>query len=223
MSNILTLGNILKIFKKHLALIISSTIIIGCMAGVYATIIATPKYSAYTQLIAKAAPENGNLSVGQVQATTQMSTTLSQVLVSPVILNQVIHNLKLEMSTAELKDHLTVVANSNSQVMTLTVTSTVPSTASEIANEIAAIFIKKAPELTNVSTVSVLAKAITNTTPTSPNKRLIVAAGVIAGLIIGLSLSLMLSLFNTRVTSQADLEALNINVLGQISTNQTSN
>ena len=44
----------------------------------------------------------------------------------------------------------------------------------EYVDEIAAIFIKKAPELTNVSTVSVLAKAITNTTPTSPNKRLMV-------------------------------------------------
>ena len=74
-----------------------------------------------------------------------------------------------------------------------------------------------APKLTNVSTVSVLAEAEPNQTPTSPNKTLIVSAGVIIGMAMGMLLSLTLTLFSTKVQSQSDLDALELTTLGQIS------
>ena len=83
-----------------------------------------------------------------------MSTTLSQVLVSPIILNEVIDTLSLGISADELKNELVVTSSAASQVLTLTVTDTSASLPKPNLTPV--------PKLTNVSTVSVFAKAESN-------------------------------------------------------------
>lgn len=216
-TKLLTVSTVLKSFKKHVVLILASTLFISGVAYVYANYLATPKFRAQTQLISKASSENGDISVGQVQVSTQMSTTLSQVLVSPIILNEVIDTLSLGISADELKNELVVASSAASQVLTLTVTDTSAARAADIANTMADVFTKRVPKLTNVSTVSVLAEAMPNQKPTSPNKTLIMSAGVIIGMAMGMLLSLTLTLFSTKIQSQSDLDALELTTLGQIS------
>ena len=79
-----------------------------------------------------------------------MSTTLSQVLVSSIIVN----TLSLGISADELKNELVVTSSAASQVLTLTVTDTSASLPKPNLTPV--------PKLTNVSTVSVFAKAESN-------------------------------------------------------------
>lgn len=216
-DKIITLENILSIFKKNLGLIFLTTLLVSVVGTSYSMFLATPKYTASTQLIAKVSNNDGDSFAGQVQAANQMSTTLAQVLVSPTIIKDAKENLHINKSVSDIKKNLNVTASPTSQVVTLTVTDTNAYTASDMANEISKVFIKKAPELMNVSNISILAKAQPNTIPTSPNKKLIVIGSVLAGFILGILLSMSKVLLNTKIQTQSDLEEMDMNYLGGIS------
>lgn len=216
-DKIVTLGNILSIFKKNFVLISLTTILISVMGISYGMFLATPKYTASTQLIAKVSTDDNASLAGQVQATNQMSTTLAQVLVSPTIIEDVKTNLHINKSVSDIKQNLNVSASTSSQVVTLTVTDTNAYAASDMANEISKVFIKKAPKLMNVSNISILADAQPNTIPTSPNKKLIIMGSVVAGFILGLLLSMSKVLLTTKIQTQSDLEVMGMNYLGGVS------
>lgn len=216
-DKIITLENILSIFKKNFGLIFLTTLLVSVAGISYSMFLATPKYTASTQLIAKVSSNDGASLAGQVQATNQMSTTLAQVLVSPTIIKDVKTNLHINKSVSDIKQNLNVTASTTSQVVTLTVTDTNAYAASDMANEISKVFIKKAPELMNVSNISILADAQPNTIPTSPNKKLIIIGSVLAGFILGLVLSMSKVLLSTKIQTQSDLEAMDMNYLGGIS------
>lgn len=216
-DKIITLENILSILKKNLGLIFLTTLLASVVGTSYSLFLATPKYTASTQLIAKVSNNDGDSFAGQVQAANQMSTTLAQVVVSPTIIKDAKKNLHINKSVSDIKKNLNVTASPTSQVVTLTVTDTNAYTASDMANEISKVFIKKAPELMNVSNISILAKAQPNTIPTSPNKKLIIIGSVLAGFILGILLSMSKVLLNTKIQTQSDLEAMDMNYLGGIS------
>lgn len=216
-DKIITLENILSIFKKNLGLIFLTTLLVSVVGTSYSMFLATPKYTASTQLIAKVSNNDGDSLAGQVQAANQMSTTLAQVVVSPTIIKDAKKNLHINKSVSDIKKNLNVTASPTSQVVTLTVTDTNAYMASDIANEISKVFIKKAPELMNVSNISILANAQPNTIPTSPNKKLIIIGSVLAGFILGILLSMSKVLLNTKIQTQSDLEAMDMNYLGGVS------
>jgi capsular polysaccharide biosynthesis protein len=216
-DKIITLENILSIFKKNLGLIFLTTLLVSVVGTGYSMFLATPKYTASTQLIAKVSNNDGDSLAGQVQAANQMSTTLAQVVVSPTIIKDAKKNLHINKSVSDIKKNLNVTASPTSQVVTLTVTDTNAYTASDMANEISKVFIKKAPELMNVSNISILAKAQPNTIPTSPNKKLIIIGSVLAGFILGILLSMSKVLLNTKIQTQSDLEEMDMNYLGGVS------
>ena len=107
-DKIVTLGNILSIFKKNFVLISLTTILISVMGISYSMFLATPKYTASTQLIAKVSTDDNASLAGQVQAASQMSTTLAQVLVSPTIIEDVKTNLHINKSVSDIKQNLNV-------------------------------------------------------------------------------------------------------------------
>lgn len=216
-DKIITLENIISILKKNLGLIFLTTLLVSVVGTSYSMFVATPKYTASTQLIAKVSNNDGDSLAGQVQAANQMSTTLAQVLVSPTIIKDAKENLHINKSVSDIKKNLNVTASQTSQVVTLTVTDTNAYTASDIANEISKVFIKKAPELMNVSNISILADAQPNTIPTSPNKKLIILGSVLAGFILGILLSMSKVLLNTKIQTQSDLEEMDMNYLGGVS------
>ncbi len=212
----LNIPTILNIFKKNIGLITLSTIAIGVIGTSYASFIATPKYTASSQLIAKISNNAGSALAGEVQATNQMSTTLAQVLVSPTIIKDAKSELNSSKSINQIKEELSVTSSSTSQVVTLSVKDTNAYDAANMANAISKSFIKKAPSLMNVSNVSILADANPNTNPTSPNKKLIIFGSIIGGLTIGVLISLIKELFNTKIQKSEDIDEFNINFLGGV-------
>ncbi|MDG5049590.1 YveK family protein [Lactococcus lactis] len=217
-DKILQFTAIIQILKKNIFLIFLTTIITTLIGCSYLFFLATPQYSSQTQVIAKVeAGDNNAALAGQVQANSQMSTTIAQVMTSQSVLQEVIKNLGLNKTVSELKAEMTPTTTSSSQVVTLTVKDTNPYIAARIANETATVFTKKASKLLNVSNIGILAVAYPNTTPMSPNKKKGIAISVIAGLVIGFLISFVKTLFNTKVTDESDLEFLGISQLGSIS------
>lgn len=205
--------SILGLIYKRLGIIILTTFIVTVLGLVYTFFIATPIYTATTQLVAKLPDSNGSAAyAGQVTGNIQMANTINQVIVSPVILDKVQKNLNLVNDT--FQKHVKASNTINSQVITLTVDYTNPNVAQKIANETAKVFSNDAAKLLNVTNVSVLAEGKVNTRPISPKPVLYIGISVIVGFIIGVAIAFLMEIFNTKINKEEDIEALGLSVLG---------
>ena len=207
------LRGIINIIRKRLGLILFSTFVVLVLGSIYTFFIATPVYTATTQLVAKLTnSDNSSAYAGQVAGNIQMANTINQVIVSPVILDKVQSNLNLPSNA--FQKQVTATTLTNSQVITLTVKYSNPYVAQKIADETANIFSMEAANLLNVTNVNILSKAKAQTTPISPKPKLYLAISVIAGLVLGLAIALLKELFDNKINKEEDIETLGLTVLG---------
>lgn len=207
------LRGIINIIRKRLGLILFSTFVVLVLGSIYTFLIATPVYTATTQLVVKLPnSDNSSAYAGQVAGNIQMANTINQVIVSPVILDKVQSNLNLPSNA--FQKQVTATNLTNSQVITLTVKYSNPYVAQKIADETANIFSMEAANLLNVTNVNILSKAKVQTTPISPKPKLYLAISVIAGLVLGLAIALLKELFDNKINKEEDIEALGLTVLG---------
>ncbi|MFZ2809878.1 MAG: Wzz/FepE/Etk N-terminal domain-containing protein, partial [Lactococcus raffinolactis] len=152
------LRGIINIIRKRLGLILFSTFVVLVLGSIYTFFIATPVYTATTQLVVKLPnSDNSSAYAGQVAGNIQMANTINQVIVSPVILDKVQSNLNLPSNA--FQKQVTATTLTNSQVITLTVKYSNPYVAQKIADETANIFSMEAANLLNVTNVNILSKA----------------------------------------------------------------
>ncbi len=211
------LRGMLGVFRKRIGFIILMTFIVTVLGSVYTFFIATPKYTATIQLVAKLpSSDNSAAYADQVTGNIQMANTINQVIMSPAILDKVSVNLNLG-SKVDLTKNVTATNTTNSQVITVDVTYSNPYTAQKIANETAKVFSDNAKAILNVTNVSVLASATVNTSPVSPKPKLYVSISVIGGLIIGLGFALLAEALNNKVRTEEDIIALGFSSLGSTS------
>jgi MPA1 family polysaccharide export protein len=215
------LRGIVNIIRKRLGLILFSALIVTILGSIYTFFIATPVYTASTQLIVKLPnSDNSAAYAGQVTGNIQMANTINQVIVSPVILDKVQSNLNL--SNDSFQKQVTAANQINSQVITLTVKYSNPYIAQKIADETTKIFSADAAKLLNVTNVNILSKAKVHTTPISPNPKMYLAISVIVGLVLGLAIALLKELFDNKINKEEDIEALGLSVLGVTTYTQMS-
>lgn len=158
------LRGIFKIIRKRLGLILFSALIVTILGSIYTFFIASPVYTASTQLVVKLPnSDKSEAYAGQVNGNIQMANTINQVIVSPVILDKVQSNLNL--SDDSFQKQVIAANQTNSQVITLTVKYSNPYVAQKIADETAKIFSSDAAKLLNVTNVNILSKAKAQTTP----------------------------------------------------------
>ena len=215
------LRGIINIIRKRLGLILFSTFVVLVLGSIYTFFIATPVYTATTQLVVKLPnSDNSSAYAGQVAGNIQMTNTINQVIVSPVILDKVQSNLNLPSNA--FQKQVTATTLTNSQVITLTVKYSNPYVAQKIADETANIFSMEAANLLNVTNVNILSKAKVESTPTSPKPKLYLAISIVIGLILGLALALLKEVFDNKINKEEDIEALGLSVLGVTAYAQTS-
>lgn len=213
---------------KELFLIIKKRILMICVLGFIAMVISggvsffflTPKFEATTQLIVNSSSEGNQITNQDIQASFNLMNTYSQILTSPVILDEVIDNLNLEYSPSQLQGFITASNNNNSQILSVSVTHEVPARAQAIANEVSEVFQREIGPLMNVvEGVSILASANFPTKPVGPNPIMNMAIGLIVGLMVGIGTTFVLEYLDTKVKTEQDIEKLiGLPVLGVVPT-----
>lgn len=210
------LRGMLTLVRRRIVWILFTTAIVGAIGAAYIFFVDVPTYTASTQLVVKL-PESTALNsnyAGTVTGNIQMTTTINQVIVSPVILKNVQKKLNLSQ---DIQKNVSARSLANSQVITITVKYNDPSSAEKIANETAKIFSKKAPKILNVTNVSILSKARINKNPINFKPKLYLLISIAIGLVVGVALSLLIELLNNKIAAEEDIERLGFFVLGSIS------
>jgi len=217
MEETIDLQELFKIIKKRFVLIVIISLVATTITGIFMNFFVTPMYQASTQLLVSRLDTDNNITSAEIRGNIQIINTFNDILVSPIILDQVIEELNLSTTAGGLRNKMTVANRTDSQVITLTVQHEYPSLARDIANQTAKIFERDLPGLMNVDNVHVLAQAQTPRNPLTDNLRMNMVLGFLGGAALGVLLAFSLELLDKSVKTEQEVEKLiNLPNLGMI-------
>lgn len=214
-------NTIIKFFKIHRLKIIVSAVLGVLISLIIANFVMTPKYSSNIDILVNQKIDNQQVQYNIQQADLQAINTYKDVLKKPIILNDVLKQLREEDnykgSLADLQNALSVTNETNSQVITVTAESTNPYVARDMANIVGRVFTKKIKNLMQIDNVTIVSSAQVETQPVSPNKKMIVVLGFIIGLVVGIVIGLIKELMKTTVDDVSYLtDDLGLTNLGSV-------
>ena len=217
----MTIADLLQIVRKHLAsAIISFVVMFAAVAAV--TFIMPPKYTATAEVFATYAGQSGetqttnDMSSGANYLNTQIKT-YPELVKTEAVLQPVIKDLGLDMTTTDLADVVTATNPTNTFMVDISAEVGDPQQAADIANSVAKNLADQiSSDLYNNSSSSsgspikltVVQKAQTPTGQSSPNIPLYLAMGLILGIIVGIGVALLKDILNTKVDSTDDVREL---------------
>lgn len=216
----MTIADLLQIVRKHLAsAIISFVVVFAAVAAV--TFIMPAKYTATAEVFATYAGQSGetqttnDMSSGANYLNTQIKT-YPELVKTEAVLQPVIKDLGLDMTTTDLAGVVTATNPTNTFMVDISAEVGDPQQAADIANSVAKNLADQiSSDLYNNSSSSgspikltVVQKAQTPTSQSSPNTPLYLAAGLILGLIVGIGVALLKDILNTKVDSTDDVREL---------------
>lgn len=221
MEETISLQDLFKTIRKRLGLIALLTILAITIAGVISFIVLTPVYQTSTEILVNQSPaETGQLTNQNIQTDLQLINTYSGIIKSPAILDQVVEEMNLDMTTDQLTDKITVSNADQSQIVNITVQDEDPAMAVEIANTTASVFENDIQELMNVDNVTILSPAVLkeNPSPVAPNPMLNMAIAAVVGLMLGVGIAFLMEYLDTTMKDQQDIEdVLGLPLLGIVS------
>lgn len=226
----MTVQDYLRVIRRRWLLIAAFTAA-GILAAIATLAVVPSTYSAATRVLVSlnnartpAELEQGN---NFVQARTRSYVVAAR---SPLVLNSVIEQLGLPEDPEELARKVEANAELNTVVITITVSDTSPARAATIAESLVRNFIRSVEDIErpeggsgSLVKLSLIAPATEPTSPSAPNRNVILAAGALGGLGLGLIAALALNRLNLRLHSVAELSRLSrLPVLGTLDAARTS-
>lgn len=220
MEEEISLVELFDIIKKHFKYIVLTTLATTVIASIYTLFLVTPMYQSSTEiLVTQSSSENTVVSQADINTSISLINTYEDIIRNNVILDPVIEELDLDMTTGALRDSITVQSESNSQVFSIRVENENPYQAAEITNATAGIFQERIFDIMNVDNVTIISEATPNMNPASPNNLLNIIIGFLLGAMIGIGLIFLRELTDTTVKSEEYVEqATGWVSLGHIST-----
>ncbi|KRN00175.1 YveK family protein [Loigolactobacillus rennini] len=216
----LTIDDILLTLRKHLKIIIGSTLIVTLVAFIVTFFVMTPKYEATTQILVNRkldSQDQGAQQLQQVQADVQMINTYKDIITSPTVLQDVSQKIGNGQTMDKLQNEMSISNEQNSQVFSVTVKTEDPKQAAKIANTTANTFRNKIKSIMSVNNVSIVSRATVNNTPVSPKLLLNVAIGFVLGLLMGIGLAFLNETMDKTVKDESFLSEAGLTSLGIVS------
>ncbi len=215
----ISLLDLYKILKNNFILILVLTLLIGTIAGVFAFVIVDPKYKSNADIMVQVPFEGSSENFDLLNAQ-RLLPTVAEFLQSERVLDNVIDELGLDLTVAQIKSGLNVRSSTTSYFIYISY----ESVDSQLSRDIVNTVIQEAITLANADDdFSIFRNKITQTstgklgTYASPNRPLYVIIGLILGGILGVGLALVKELFNNTYKSKEQLEqSFGIQVLGVI-------
>lgn len=221
MEEEISLVELFDIIKKHLRLIVITTLATTILAALYTFFLVTPMYQSSTEMIVTHSTDTNTTSFSQQDINTSISliNTYEDIIRNNVILDPVIDELNLDRTTGALREQITVQSDASSQVFAIQAQSENPYEAADIANTTAEIFQEEIYDIMNVDNVTVISTAIPNTNPASPNNLLNIVIGLLLGGMLGVGLVFLRELTDNTVKTEEYVEqATGWSTLGHVNT-----
>ena len=192
-ETIIDLRQLMIVLKNNVVSIITWMILglVVALGSVFFLI--EPKYNSSIDILVNQKANNAQVQYATQQADLQAINTYKDVLTKPIILTPVLKEIKntdnYQGNLNSLAKSIKVSNQTNSQVVTVTVTDKNAYVAADIANTVGKVFAKKVKKMMQVDNVMIVSDAKVNSKPVSPNKKIFALAGAVLGLFIGVAIA----------------------------------
>lgn len=155
-------------YLKHyiFAFIIVAALAVGGIIA-YDTMVKKPLYQANTTVVIAQSDsvEGTAVSLNDVNASQKLANTYSEIAKSELVLNRVIEELELSMSSKELSKGVSIKPIENTSIISIAVKDQNATRSATIANGIAKVFAEEIAKIYKLENVSQLSVAVTPTSP----------------------------------------------------------
>lgn len=221
-DEVISLGQVLSILRKHLIMLITMTCIGGVFAAAVTYLIMQPKYESTAMILVNREQTTQAGQYNDLQTDLQMINTYKDILTKDVVMKTVHTNLTKQGvvvgSDSQLANEVSVTNSQNSQVMSVTAKADDPYTARSIANETVKVFREKITSImTNAKNVSIISRGTLNKKAVSPRKSINILIGLFSGLTIGILFAFLRDLTDRTIKNTEFItDMLDLPLLGTI-------
>jgi len=206
--------------KILIIVIITVVLVIGSF--IYRDYFKTPMYESYTTIVltrSVVSSEEDDLGITQndILLNQKLVATYREIIKSRRILERVIDDLELNMTTNELKSRITVSNEQDTELIRISVSDDDPEAAKNIADCIARVFSNEITKIYSIKNISVIDYARESNSPynISPVKETVIA--FLIGIVLGCGIVFVMYYFDTTIKSAEEVEKkLNLPVLGMV-------
>ncbi|MDY4065511.1 MAG: Wzz/FepE/Etk N-terminal domain-containing protein [Ligilactobacillus agilis] len=202
-ETVIDLGRLLLTLKKNLFSIIAWAVVGLIISLVVLFIFIEPKYSATTDILVNQKNDNVQTQYAAQQADLGAVTTYEDILKRSVILSPVLKEVRArdnyKGSLGDLQKSVSVSNETNSKIISVTVTDKDAYTAADVANTVAKTFKEKIVKMMKIDNVTIVSTAKPNATPVFPKKTLGALVGIVLGALIGIAIAIVRELTDKTV------------------------
>jgi capsular polysaccharide biosynthesis protein/Mrp family chromosome partitioning ATPase len=212
----------LQIFRDRLiAVLLGIAVGLGVAAGVSASI--PPTYTATATSFLSVQSDVGSL-IERSQFALARISSYPELAVSSDVLTQTIDDLGLHESVQQLAKSVTATNPSTTVLLQVSATSRDPQTAADIANDVSSNLSDTVSQLENSTsdsrytvTLDLRDRAQNPTTPSAPQRSIILGLGLVGGLALGLIAAIIWARLDTTIRSIKDVRRISgLPVIGEL-------
>lgn len=202
--------------KKKILLILMVALIGGCGAGAYTQFMMTPIYSS-TSSILVLSKETTLTSLTDLQLGASLTSDYTVLIKSTPVLEQVIENLKLDMTADQLRNSIIIDNPTDTRILEITVNNADSALAKEIVDEVANVSSSYIGDKMEVVPPKIIEVGKIATVRTSPSVKKNTELGFLLGLVACAAIVVILAVMDDTIKTEEDIEKyLGISVLAKV-------
>ncbi len=204
-------------FRSKLVWIIIAVILAVGIGNIFTILTRVPMYRSTTNIVLVSEDNKDTYSTTEQQLNKNLVGTYTEIVKSRRVLNQVIENLKLDVSYESLQKNVSVTSVANTEIIKVSVSNADPKMAAKIVDEIATIFTKEIQKIYKLNNVTIIDKAQVSGRPYNVNYLKDCVIYVAIGLVASCAVIFIFFYFDTTIQTSEEIEnKLKLNVLGMV-------
>ena len=204
-DDVIDLVELFYVLWGHAWQIILCLIAGAAIAFAYTYFLVTPLYKATSSIYIVSASNNSVVNLTDLQIGAQLTADYQELMLSRPLLEDVIENLELDLSTKSLEKMISITNTSDTRILKITVTSPDPQESADIANELvnqACIYL---PDIMETDEPNLVEEAIPPTSKSSPSYAKNLVLGGLVGAVLCCGVLVLRYLMNDTFVTPDDV------------------
>lgn len=208
---------LLRVLLSKIWIIAIAAAVLGAGAFIFSAFVLDKQYESTAQMYIISRQNEGTTTYTDLQTSTQLVKDYKVLVTSRPVLEQVIGNLGLDVTTGQLEQCITVSSATDSRVLTLAVTSNDPYMSKMIVDSLADVSAERLCSVMRLDGANIFEYGNIPTSPSSPSVKKYTMIGILLGIIISSAIIVIVYLVDDTIKTSDDItEYLELSTLALI-------
>lgn len=204
-EDVIDLVELFYVLWGHAWQIILCLIAGAAIAFAYTYFLVTPLYQATSSIYIVSASNNSVVNLTDLQIGAQLTADYQELMLSRPLLEDVIENLDLDLSTKSLEKMISITNTTDTRILKITVTSPDPQESADIANELVNQSYIYLPDIMETEEPNLVEEAVPPTSKSSPSYAKNIVLGGLVGAVLCCGVLVLRYLMNDTFVTPDDV------------------